>query len=136
MTLPSGSVSSASALRSVKPSPRFEGRIYAGLRLTVYSLPPFEKTSVTCVGVSGEAYCERSSPTSRIAPLGSPYSAKVMASNMVVLPAPVSPVIRYSPRSPSFVMSMHTSPAYGPNADIFNCSGLIAVHPLCRPLFQ
>ena len=24
----------------------------------------------------------------------------------------------------------------GPNADIFNCSGLIAVHPLCRPLFQ
>ncbi len=48
---------------------------------------------------------------SRFRPLASPYSAKVMASKMVVFPAPVSPVIRYSPRSPSFSKSTTVSRA-------------------------
>ena len=42
-------------------------------------------------------YLERNIDASRFGPLASPYRAKVMASKIVVCPAPVSPVIRYRP---------------------------------------
>ena len=52
------------------------------------------KVSSTSVGVSALAYLERNIVDSRLSPLASPYKANVIASNIVVLPAPVSPVIR------------------------------------------
>ena len=50
-------------------------------------------------------------PGLRWPPLASPYRAKVMASNRVVFPAPVSPVMRYSPLFPSSSRGSVISPA-------------------------
>ena len=77
---------------------------------TVYSFPPYSKVSVTCVGVVGSAYFERSMEVLRLSPLGSPNRAYVIASKIVVLPAPVSPVIRYRPFLPSLSISISTVP--------------------------
>ena len=75
-----------------------------------------EKVSSTSVGVSGAANLERSMELSRPSPLGVPKSAKAMASKSVVFPAPVSPVLRYSPRSPSCRRLSSVLPAYAPKA--------------------
>ena len=45
----------------------------------------------TCVGVPASAYLERSISAVRLSPLASPNRAKVMASKIVVFPAPVEP---------------------------------------------
>ena len=62
-------------------------------------------------------------------PLVSPKRAYVMASKMKVLPAPVSPVIRYRPLLPSLSRSMSCLPAYGPNADTDKRTGLMLPPP-------
>ena len=67
---------------------------------------------------------------SRSVPLGAPKRAKAMASNSVVLPAPVSPVMRYSPCVPSFSKSTSVLPAYGPKPEIVNLMGLIRLPPI------
>ena len=72
ITRPSGYVICASAFASVKPSPRFFGRLYSGLRFTVYSFPAYANTSSTSVGMSGSAYFERNMSVSLLLPLASP----------------------------------------------------------------
>ena len=63
----------------------------------------------------------------RAEPLAVPNRAKTMASNMVVLPAPVSPTTRYRPlwkASKSTVVS----PAKEPKAVMVSLTGFIAPH--------
>ena len=137
ITLPSGKLSCASASCFVNPSPLFEGRMYSGLRLMKYPFPACSNVSSTYVGVSSSAYLDLNIQASLFSPLASPYNAKHIASNMVVLPAPVSPVIRYSPLVPSLSIGISVYPAYGPNADILRSVGRIILLPrpnLCIPI--
>ena len=90
----SSSHSVASAPSVVVPSPRSFGRSYAGLRSTRYRRPRCSNSSSTYVFTSGAAKSLLSVRALRKLPLGSPYRANDIASNMVVLPAPVSPQIR------------------------------------------
>ena len=124
-TFPSGSFSSTAATCFVFPAPLVFALSYSGLRLIVYVWFLQENTSSTSVGVSSPAYLERSMPLSRFSPLARPYSAYTMPSKIVVFPAPVSPVIRYSPSVPRESRSSTVVPAYGPKADIVSWIGLI-----------
>ena len=93
---PSGRTRDTVSRSSVKPVPRRTGRRCRGERRTVYTWSASKKVSSTKGVRDGSAnWLCSSAPSFLFAPeLASPYRANTMASNSVVLPAPVSPVIR------------------------------------------
>ena len=135
-SLSSGYSSAAFAFSVVIPVPRPFGRIYSGLRSTVYRLFAYSNVRRTNVFTSSFAYLLRNISALRTSPLASPYSANVIASKIVVFPAPVSPVIRNNPCDPSRSKSMVCSPAYGPNALIVRLTGFINRSFPAAPIFS
>ena len=95
--LPSGSeISALAGSFVILPSdcPLFDGRMYSGLRLIQYFSPRSSNSISTYVAISGRAYLHLNIADVLLLPLASPYNAYVIPSKIVVLPAPVSPVIR------------------------------------------
>jgi len=79
----------------------------------------------TNVSVSLSAKSLLTDGTGLFEPLTSPNNAKDIESNIVVFPAPVSPVIKNIPLSPSISKSISIQFLYGPNALIFIFNGFI-----------
>ncbi len=103
---PSGMVRSTDPLTRRTDFPFFAPRVSvfrcAGTRRTVYlfsspfpSSPSVKTSSTNGSTLSGTYWLCRMTPSFRFSSeLASPYSAKTIASKIVVFPAPVSPVIR------------------------------------------
>ncbi len=85
-----------------------------------------ENSNSTAVGVSAGAWWLRMSSARRSSPLVTPKRANVMASRMVVLPAPVGPWMRKNERPASSEKSTTWRCAYGPKACMTTRWGLMA----------
>ncbi len=94
--------------------------------------PRMPASSTTSGATPGAAWSLRSSFTALRAPGTWPYSAKHTASSTLVLPAPVGPLMRNRPASPSARKSIASVPENGPNAVTFSWSSLIGTFPSPR----
>ena len=118
----------ASAIFLVVPSPVFFVLSYSGTLLILYSFPLCSNSSSTYVS-SIVANLLLNDVIGLFEPLTSLNSAYDIASNIVVFPAPVSPVIKNMLFVPNFLKFISTSFLYGPNADIFKFNGFIYMFP-------
>ena len=102
------------------------------LRTNLYRLPFSEKTNSTMVGSEGSACLERMvSMLSLPPPVDLLNRAQDMASSRLVLPAPVSPLMRNSPPSASSSKDISCLSRKGPKFCMASDSGFIW-HPPFR----